>query len=362
MTKSRRSVSFAVVLSSALVGQGCAKEGLNSGGPGTGGASGTGGAVGTGGTPGTGGVLGTGGAGTGGALGTGGAGTGGALGTGGTTILPDAGSPPTCTVGGITYQVGETFKRDCNTCTCTVGGAVCTEMACLAGDGGADVSPSPVDAGPAPDGLVVCTYNGTTLLPGESVFDGCNTCSCGESGVLMCTARACPVLDAALVTDSGSASCTISSNLTFGHAGGMVIYQDRNRLTATTFTITRTYLRGVGADGATSSTCSPELPACGAAGVVSVATINADLADPDVQAAFKTAVADGTLYGSDPRPADGTVYSIALDDGRTLLVGGQCASPAMSSCRTIPAGLVRLTEDLMTLAAAMAAVPACGGL
>jgi hypothetical protein len=263
-------------------------------------------------------------------------------------------------VGGITYQVGETFKLDCNTCTCTASGPVCTEMACLAGDGGADASPS--DAGPAPDGVVVCTYNGTTLLPGESVFDGCNTCSCGEGGVLMCTARACPELDAALVTDTGPVSCTLSSNLTFGHDGGMVIYQDRNRLTASTFTITRTYMRGMGADGATVSTCSPKLPACGAAGVVSVATINADLADPDVQAAFKTALADGTLYGSDPRPADGTVYSIALDDGRTLLVGGQCASPAMSSCRTIPAGLVRLTEDLMSLAAAMAADPACKGL
>jgi hypothetical protein len=68
------------------------------------------------------------------------------------------------------------------------------------------------------------------------------------------------------------------------------------------------------------------------------------------------------LYGSDPRPVDGTVYSIALDDGRTLLVGTQCASPAMSSCRYIPAGLVRLAEDLMSLATAMVADPACKGL
>jgi len=107
---------------------------------------------------------------------------------------------------------------------------------------------------------------------------------------------------------------------------------------------------------------SPKLPACDAAGVVSVATIDADLADAEVQAAFKSAESSGTLYGSDSRPWDGTVYSIALDDGRTLLVGSQCASPATSSCRTIPAGLVRLTEDLMSLAAAMAADPACKSL
>jgi len=262
-------------------------------------------------------------------------------------------------VGGKTYQIGESFKLDCNTCTCTASGAACTAMACLA-DGGADLSPT--DARPAADSGVVCTHDGTTLLPGQSVFDGCNTCTCGESGAMMCTAQACPVEDAAPATDTGSSSCRLSSNLTFGHNGGMVIYQDENRLTATTFTITRSYMRGAGPDGATASTCSPKLPACGAAGVVSVATIEADLADAEVQAAFKSAQSSGTLYGSDPPPMDGTVYAIALDDGRTLLAGGQCASPAMSSCRTIPAGLVRLTQDLASLAAAMAADPACKSL
>jgi hypothetical protein len=225
-------------------------------------------------------------------------------------------------------------------------------------DGGAD-APA-VDAGAAPDSRVVCTFNGTTYLPGESVFDGCNTCSCGSGGQMMCTARACPPADAAPATDGGSPSCTLSSNLTFGHNGGMVIYQDTNKLTATTFTITRSYMRGAGPD-ASATTCSPKLPACGATGVVSVATINTDLADADVQAAFKSATSSGTLFGTDSRPVDGTVYSIALDDGRTLLVGGQC-TPSTSSCRAIPAGVVKLAEDLRSLATAMAADPACKGL
>jgi hypothetical protein len=59
---------------------------------------------------------------------------------------------------------------------------------------------------------------------------------------------------------------------------------------------------------------------------------------------------------------DGTVYSIALDDGRKVLVGTQCASPAMSSCRYIPAGLLQLTQDLQKLASAMLADPACKSL
>lgn len=320
---------------------------------------GTGGQAVLGGAGGSGGLVGTGVSGTGGAVGTGGATAGGAIGTGGATLLADAGSPGTCSANGRTYQIGERLKVDCNTCTCTASGLSCTEMAC-GPDGGADVLP--VDAGPAPDGIVACTFNGTTLLPGQSVFDGCNTCTCGNDGRMMCTARACPEPDAALAADTATPACTLSSNLTFGHDGGMVIYQDTNRLTSSTFSITRTSMRGVGPDGATASTCSPKLPACGASGVVNVATINADLADAEVQVAFQSAQSSGTLYGTDPRPADGTVYSIALDDGRRVLVGGQCASPTMSSCRTIPAGLLRLTNDLMSLAAAMAADPACAGL
>jgi hypothetical protein len=117
-----------------------------------------------------------------------------------------------------------------------------------------------------------------------------------------------------------------------------------------------------GRDGATTATCSPSLPACGAPDAVSVATINADLADPEVQGLWSLPQDPVPLFGTDSRPADGTVYSIALDDGHKVLVGGQCASPVMSSCRYIPAGLVRLTQDLQTLATAMLADPVCKGL
>lgn len=280
----------------SLSAMSCGKDGLDTGG--TGGAiAGTGGAI-----AGTGGAI----AGTGGAIaGTGGAGanrgTGGSSGaTGGATTTPDAGAQG-CVANGRTYAIGETFKIDCNTCTCTASGLACTEMACV------------YDARPdEPSG-----------------------------------------------PDVGSV-CALSANLTFGHDGGNAIYRDSNRLTASTFTITRDYSLRAGSDGAATASCSPSLPACGAADVVSVATINADLADPDVQGLWS--LPHDSFFGTDPRPVDGTVYSIALDDGRKVLVGGQCASPAMSSCRYIPAGLVRLTQDLQKLATAMLADPVCKGL
>jgi hypothetical protein len=222
--------------------------------------------------------------------------------TGGAMTTPDAG-PQACVGTGHTYAIGETFNLDCNTCTCTVNGIACTAMACLY-----DARPDQ-PSGPDVGGI-----------------------------------------------------CALSANLTFGQDGGDAIYWDSNRLTASTFTITRNYSGNAGHDGAATATCSIGLPACAAFAAVSVATINADLADPDVQGLWSLPQNPVPIFGTDSRPVDGTVYSIALDDGRKVLVGGQCASPAMNSCRYIPAGLVRLTQDLQTLATAMLADPVCQGL
>lgn len=306
--------------------------------------SSTGGAGGnTGGTSGSGGVAGTGGK----------LGSGGVAGTGGTTSKPDA-APQGCLEGGHNYAVGETFKRDCNTCTCLADGASCTKMACpLPTDAAADLPRSP-------DAAQTCSYGGRDYLIGESFKIDCNTCNCSSSG-LACTATAClhdAGSDLPLSVDA-TATCALSANLTFGYDGGNAIYWDANRLTATTFTITRNYSMLASADGATAATCSPSLPACGSSGAETIAAINVDLADPDVQSAWGLPQNSTPLYGTDPRPGDGAVYSIALDDGRKVLVGGQCASPIMSSCRYIPAGLVQLTQDLQKLASSMAADPVC---
>jgi hypothetical protein len=251
--------------------------------------------------------------------------------------------------GARTYAIGETFKRDCNTCTCAANGTVCTAMAC------------PVDAGAdrSADGGEGCSVDGRMYANGESFKLDCNTCSCLNKSVT-CTAVAC-FHDAGtdLPSTVDASLCGLSANLTFGHDGGMVMYRDVNRLTATSFTITRNYTGRANPDGGTAATCSPALPACGSPTAVTIATINADLANADVQAVWALPQTTTPLFGSDLRPIDGTVYSIALDDGRKVLVGQQCASPAMSSCRYIPAGLVQLVQDLQNLASAMVADPVC---
>jgi len=291
---------------------------------------------------------------TGGTRGSGGqVGSGGTVGIGGTTSKPDA-APQGCLEGGHTYAVGETFKRDCNTCTCFADGASCTKIAC----------PSPTDAAAdlsrSPDAGQTCSYGGRDYLIGESFKIDCNTCTCTSSGTA-CTAMAClhdAGSDLPLSLDA-TATCALSANLTFGYDGGNAIYWDANRLTATTFTITRNYSMRADRDGATTATCSPSLPTCGSSAAVTIATINLDLANPDVQAVWGLPQNPAPIYGTDPRPVDGAVYSIALDDGRKVLVGGQCASPAMSSCRYIPTGLMQLSQDLQKLASSMAADPVC---
>ena len=217
--------------------------------------------------------------------------------------------------------------------------------------------------------VLFCTLCGLGC-DSETFKNDCNTCygtggsgaggTSGTGGVLGVGGSG-----GTTTMDAGPPPCTLSANLTFKRDGGYAAWQDINQLTATTFTVTRNYLHGYLSPGdAGTTTCSPQLPACGAS-VVSIATINADLANADVQGAFNYAQTGGTVYGEEyPYTTNelGNVYIIALDDGRTLVVGAQCASPAMSSCRYIPAGLLKLTSDLQSLAGAMVTDPACKGL
>ena len=215
-----------------------------------------------------------------------------------------------------------------------------------------------------------CVFAGKSYAVGENfpAQDNCNTCYCGADLQVMCTTLAClgdagsglSGQDASPFDGAGSAAgCFVSTTLTFGHDGGNVLFQDSNSLDASgIMTVTRKPVRGY-RDGGIPS-CSWELPACGTPGAVTLATIAADLADADVQAAF--AASSAPLYGLDDRPSDGTVYSIALADGRTVLVGRACSSRPSEPCQEIPAGVERLAQDLASLATAALAAPACQGL
>jgi len=301
---------------------------------------------------------------------------------------PDLSPGQICVDGGRVYGFGESFKRDCNTCTCTASGIACTLMGCpppsgaggaIAGTGGAVAGTGGAVAGTGGTGgagagtggkmttpdaaLQGCTQGGHTYAVGENFNLDCNSCVCTSNGIA-CTAKACShdaSPDQALGVDVESV-CTLSANLTFGRDGGNAPYWDVNRLTASGFILTRNYSLRAEHDGAATATCSPSLPPCGTVDAVTLASINADLALSDVQALWSLPQSPVPLFGTDSRPVDGTVYSIALDDGRKVLVGGQCASPTMSSCRYIPAGLVSLVQDLQKLATAMLADPVCKNL
>jgi hypothetical protein len=342
MTKAR--VGLSLVAAACSILGACSRDGLHSSTPADSGASQTGGfgmvAGGAGGTVGAGGS----------------GGSGGGLGAGGAQPTPDAATPG-CLEDGHTYGIGETFKRDCSGCICTEKGAVCTVIAC------ADASNAGPDGPVTSDAAGSCFYGTRTYSIGETFSIDCNTCTCTTHGIA-CTAKAC-FYDARPdqpATPDATLTCALSANLTFGEDGGDVLYQDVNRLTAAGFTITRNYLGRTSRDGGSIAMCLPAMPACGAAGVVTVATINTDLADPDVQLLWTLPRDPAPFFGQDERPVDGPAYSIELDDGHKVLVGPQCASPVMSSCRYIPAGLVRLTQDLQRLAAAILADPACQGL
>jgi Pacifastin inhibitor (LCMII) len=220
-------------------------------------------------------------------------------------------------------------------------------------DAGSDKSlPDTGDA--AKDAPSACLWQDATVPIGGSVSDGCNTCACMTNGVMACTARACINLDAS------KDMCGLSTAVSFGYDGGMVAYQDQYDLAPSSgLTITRNYVRGV-TDGSAVRTCAPALPACGTTSVVSGSTIVADLAAADVQSAF--ALTTTPIFGVDQRPVDGAVWSITLASGGTILVGTPCPSPEMSSCRPIPAGVQKLSDDLKSLATAAVTQPACAGL
>lgn len=130
------------------------------------------------------------------------------------TVPPE----PGCLYDGVRYQVGDWFDAgdDCNSCGCQADGRVaCTTMACPE-DGcvydGQDLFPHDcvctdsqccelcccepggvVSCEPMNDCDSVCEWDGAHYAAGETfpAGDGCNTCTCYESGSVQCTTAEC---------------------------------------------------------------------------------------------------------------------------------------------------------------------------
>ncbi len=106
------------------------------------------------------------------------------------SVTSDDGSKGGCTVGEDTHAVGDTFSAPdgCNSCTCQEGQQImCTAMAC-GGEGG-----SGNGGGQGGGASGTCNYAGVEHAAGDTFpsDDGCNGCSCGDDGMVACTAKAC---------------------------------------------------------------------------------------------------------------------------------------------------------------------------
>ncbi|MFO0651189.1 MAG: hypothetical protein U0326_33505 [Polyangiales bacterium] len=159
-------------------------------------------------------------------------------------------------------------------------------------------------------------------------------------------------------TDVTEPFCDVPATYTFGPDGGLVPVVVTSRIEpGRRFTYTRTPSGRIDAGVAS---CTTTLDYCGTSDggtVDTLAVINA-LNNADVMAAFADQVT--TLYGTDPRPVDGQVFSITRGDGRHFEVGGDCGGS--SGCRAIPAGLSRLRTVLNDLQTQQLARPECAAV
>lgn len=148
-------------------------------------------------------------------------------------------------------------------------------------------------------------------------------------------------------TDSGTCNACTADTIAWSTDGGLVCTRDASEVSAC-----RTYRhrRMAAACDPTDLECTDVLDACDGASSVSIEALLAALADPDVVAALAAAP---VLYGSDPRPVDGTV--------RWFTVGGS-ARVEVGNDPGIPAGVANLVSLLDAIDAAQLARPSCSAV
>lgn len=143
--------------------------------------------------------------------------------------------------------------------------------------------------------------------------------------------------------DAGVAACgpCVDGSLSWGDIGGLVANTQRSTLdSCNTYHRTRT---PAGRGASDMLDCQRSLP-CMGSGLHGVSDVLQALQSADVQAAL----AQGhVLFGSDPRPVDGTVLEIVARPNTSIEVGGSCSGGA--SCSAIPAGVSALAELLRAI-------------
>jgi hypothetical protein len=137
-----------------------------------------------------------------------------AVACGGSTAA--GGSADVCEQDGKTYEIGETFARECHTCQCTRAGIDCTDQPCVTPCTYQGKQYAPGQSFPAGDGCnncfcsgdgsvgctlmdcssALCFYAGQTYSPGQTfpATDGCNHCACQSDGSVVCTEKDCAAI------------------------------------------------------------------------------------------------------------------------------------------------------------------------
>jgi hypothetical protein len=141
-------------------------------------------------------------------------------------------------------------------------------------------------------------------------------CTCGFDPVPECRGQACdggrPLdggasTDAGAVTDGGCSRC-VPGPVHWGQNGGNAAYYDESELSACHHYLHR---RTTISPTQSVTTCDAETDACAAQSIAEA------LATAQVQ----TALANQTLFGGDPRPSDGQVFEVSVEDGGLFDVG-----------------------------------------
>ncbi|MFO0668355.1 MAG: hypothetical protein U0235_01840 [Polyangiaceae bacterium] len=140
--------------------------------------------------------------------------------------------------------------------------------------------------------------------------------------------------------------------LAWGPDGGFGSSTQQSSLTSCTrYTFSRT-------DSSGTKQCQAMLPT---ASGISAADVAQALGAPEVQAAFNSA----KLFGTDPRPCDGSILRITYG-ARRLDVGGDCADPgcvpSTGSCLSPPPAVAKLVDLLTRIEAEERKTPACSKL
>ncbi|MFO0760057.1 MAG: hypothetical protein U0359_26475 [Byssovorax sp.] len=154
--------------------------------------------------------------------------------------------------------------------------------------------------------------------------------------------------------------CTdcVGETIGWGPTGGLVAYNESSALSpCRTFTHVRTAAGEPGPD----KQCSVEIGGCDTE-TDGLHALETALAHPDVTAAFAGSV---PVYGTDPRPCDGSVLAITRGD-KTILVGGDCGTGTSciqgQQCTEVPAGVRALADALAAVELAAMKKPDCSSV